>query len=87
MNFWIPAPPDKPVIMNIKFEKFWDKFILVSCLSGLVFLIAISVFRYFYLVPAQEQAARNYGHIQQLQNENRALKTEINRLQKKLRDE
>ena len=41
------------------FEKTWDKIVFIGSIIGLIFLIAVSLFRYFVLFPAIEEERTN----------------------------
>jgi cell division protein FtsB len=73
--------------MTLKFETNWDKTVFISSIIGLFFLIVISLFRYYYLIPAQNDASSNYAYIQSLRQENANLKAEIKSLNNKLEHE
>ena len=87
MNFWIRMQRVKLQIMRTRFDQFWEKFIFVSSIIGLVVLLASSLFRYYYLVPRQEKATKDYRYIQQLKNENNDLKTQLQHLKKRIENE
>lgn len=70
-----------------RIETAWEKVVFIGSITGLAFLIAISFFRYYYLIPAQKNQSGDYRYILQLKNENRELKEEIVRLQSKLEHE
>ena len=70
-----------------KFPLRWDRFVFISSLVGLLLLIAISLFRYYYLIPAQRQVPANAQQVRLLQEENEKLKNEIERLHKKIDNE
>jgi hypothetical protein len=73
--------------MNRTFENKWDRIIFIASIIGLAFLMAISIFRYYYLIPEQQSHTKNYHYIQHLKNENRELKAEIDHLKQKLDDD
>lgn len=87
MNFLILKLPANIQTMKRRLEQFWEKFIFIASLIGLVFLFAISFFRYYYLIPRQEKVSEDYSYIQKLENENRELKAAIRTLKKNSENE
>lgn len=73
--------------MKIKFESTWDRVVFFGSIAGLLLLIGISLFRYYYLVPVQEELSSNTRYIKQLENENRLLQKENRKLSKELENE
>ena len=73
--------------MNLKFENIWDRIAFIGSITGLIFLIVISFIRYYYIIPAQKEASKDFKYIQQLKNKNKSLEAEIIKLKKAMKYE
>jgi cell division protein FtsB len=71
-------------IMNSKIQMAWEKTVFFGSIFGLLFLFGVSMFRYYYLIPAQKEVSRNTEYIHQLEQENAILKKENKTLKKQL---
>lgn len=62
------------------FQTVWDRTVFVGSIVGLCFLLVITMFRYHYLIPRQENVVIQNQLVQDLREEIRELKLENERL-------
>jgi hypothetical protein len=65
----------------------WDKIVFFSSIAGLLLLIAVSLFRYYYLLPRQEMLSKDAVYINKLELENKLLKDRVLSLEKKIEND
>jgi hypothetical protein len=70
-----------------KYPEKWDKFVFISSLIGLLFLISINIFKYYYIIPAQRELCSNTKQLLLIKKENDRLKKKIEILQHKDKNE